>query len=171
MRAQDLLAESVLACKPLVSRYYAGFDDSNHTAQPPSLPNHLAWSLGHLALTMSRVCERLDGRPLPASDFGPVAQPPTTFNPESVAFKSQPVATAATYPPLARCIQIFETACDRLAAAVRAASDAKLAEVVPWGAGQTSLAMLVQRMVFHNGTHTGQIADLRRAMGFRPVLG
>jgi hypothetical protein len=25
-------------------------------------------------------------------------------------------------------------------------------------------------MIFHNGAHTGQIADLRRALGFRSVF-
>jgi hypothetical protein len=28
----------------------------------------------------------------------------------------------------------------------------------------------VARMVFHNGFHTGQIADMRRALGFKGVF-
>src|SRR5256885_8582910 len=44
---------------------------SNHTAQPPGLPNHLAWSLGHLALAMHRAAERIDGAPVPGGDFAP----------------------------------------------------------------------------------------------------
>jgi hypothetical protein len=29
---------------------------------------------------------------------------------------------------------------------------------------------LVSRMTFHNGFHTGQLADLRRALGFRSIF-
>src|SRR5215468_3795807 len=96
MRPQDLLAESVLASKTLTARYFAGFDDTTLTRQPPGLPNHLAWSLGHLAATMHRVAEKLDGRPFPESDFfkGDGARPagPGTgrFDTESVAFASKP---------------------------------------------------------------------------------
>lgn len=172
MNAQMLLAESILACKGLLGRYLAGFSDENRTRQAPGLPNHVAWSLGHLALTMHRVAERIDGRPMPAADFvaGPAGDA-ARFGTESVAFGSTPVAESAGYPSFARCVAIYDGACNRLAAAVREAGDAKMAEVTRWGAGETTISLLCARMVFHNGTHTGQIADLRRALGFKGVLG
>ncbi len=171
MTANDLLAESVLANKQLLGRFLAGFDDGMRVRTAPSLPNHAAWNLGHCALVMSRVTERLDGKPLPDAEFivGPKGDS-QRFGTESVAFGSTPTSDHTTYPAFARCVQIFESACDRLAAAARAATPAQLDSTTQWGNSQTTLAMLVLRMSFHNGMHAGQISDLRRALGFKSVL-
>lgn len=181
MNRQQVLAESVLATKTLVARYLVGFDDSNHTAVAPALPNHVAWTLGHLALTMHRVAEKLDGKPLPRTDFTPPGKgaervsphsvvPLDAYDPDSVAFGSTPVPDARLYPSFPRCGQIFNGACDRLATAVERVPDAALDGSVKWGAGETQLWSLIMRMVFHNGAHTGQIADLRRALNFRSIF-
>jgi hypothetical protein len=169
--AQDALAEAVLNSRALLARYLVGFDDTTHTRQAPGLPNHVAWSLGHLALTMHRVAEMIDGKPLPAGDIGEAgAGSPERFDREMVAFGSKPVPDPSGYPALARCVEIYNGACERMGAAVRSASDAKLAETVKWGAGTATLGSLAGRMVFHNGMHTGQIADLRRALGFTSIF-
>src|ERR1044071_4733811 len=130
MTPRDTIADAILTTKPLAARYFAGFDDTNHTAQAPGLPNHLAWSLGHLALTMSRICEKIDGRPLPEASFSadPVGAAATRYCTEDIAFASRPLADATRYPALARCIEIYNDACDRLAAAVRDAAETKLGE-------------------------------------------
>jgi hypothetical protein len=159
-----------------MARYLAGFDDTNHTRQLPGLPNHVAWNLGHCALTMHRVAERLDGRSLPERDFvtggrkdgGGDAQ---RFSVESVAFGSTPSASGREYPTMTRCREIYESACDRLSEAVRLAPESKLDEMTPWGAGQTMpLYLLALRMMFHNGDHLGQIVDLRRGLGFTSIF-
>lgn len=166
-----LLSDAIVGCKTGLARYLAGFSDENRTRQAPGLPNHVAWSLGHLALTMNRAAEKIDGRPLPASDFiAGSGGSAGSFGTETVAFGSRPVDDPALYPPLARCTAIYEAACDRLAAAVAGAPDAKLAEATPWGNAQTTVGLLAARMIFHNGTHTGQIADLRRALGFKSIF-
>ena len=36
---------------------------------------------------------------------------------------------------------------------------------VAWGGQKVTRARLICRVVFHNGTHAGQILDLRRALG------
>ncbi len=141
MRTQDALADSVLACKQLIGRYLVGFTDESHTRQAPGLPNHVAWCLGHCALTMHRVSEKLDGRPMPTSDFHaglappspPGSNAPDRFGTELVAFGSRPTDAAPEYPALARCIEIYDHACDRLAAAARSATAEKLAERAAWG--------------------------------------
>jgi hypothetical protein len=167
MRTQDSLAAAIESTKVLMARYLKGFDDGNHLRQAPGLPNHAAWNLGHCALTMHRACELLDGKGPPETDFvlkvdrGDASR----FGTESVAFGSTPVADAAAYPPFARCVEIYNAACDRVAALARNGDDALLQKAVPWGAaGQTLAAhLLLARLIFHNGFHTGQIADLRRA--------
>lgn len=177
---QTLLADAVASTAPLLARYLAGFDDSNHTSQAPHLPNHVAWNLGHLALTMHRTAVRLSNpdatpqtSPLPESDFifGAAAGDARRYGTETISFGSKPVDNPKLYPPYARCVAIYNSACERLATAVREAPDAALDKPTKWGGGEIPVAMLVSRMVYHNGFHTGQIADLRRALGFKSVLG
>jgi hypothetical protein len=175
MTPQDLLADSVLATKVLLARYLVGFDEESRIRQAPNLPNHVAWNLGHLALTMHRIAEKIDGRALPEADISavpPSGSSPTAFFAESVAFGSRPQDDVAAYPTLERSVQIYNNACDRLAGAVRATTTEDLQRVVPWGATgmQAPLWSLVARMIFHNGFHTGQIADLRRALGFKSIF-
>ncbi len=169
--ASDTLAEGVLACKPFLVRYLAGFTDGLVTAQATNLPNHVAWSLGHLGLTMHRVADKLDAKGVPESDFvagtkGDAAR----FGIESVAFGSTPVADASNYPGLDRCIAIYEAGCNRLAATVHALDEEGLKKNVPWGESMIPAAAVVHRMIFHNGMHCGQIADLRRALGLKSIF-
>lgn len=182
MNASEVLAEGIELCKPLMARYLAGFDETNRTAQAPGLPNHAAWSLGHCALTMHRVAERVEaiaaGRkptdapgPLCAQDFAPGDRGDRDrFGAESVAFGSRPVDDPAIYPALARCVATYDAACDRLARALRAVEPARLEETIPYGSNALTVRAVALRMVFHNGDHCGQIADLRRALGFKSIF-
>lgn len=177
MNRQDTIAESVLATKQGMARWLAGFDDSNYMKQAPSLPNHIAWTLGHLAVTMHKAAGLVDPRHrLPDSDFivGGTATgggDSRRYASASVEPGSQPTADASQYPAYPRCVEIFNHACDALAAAVRAVPDASLDEIVEWHrAMQIQRGLLAARMGFHNGMHIGQIADLRRALGFKSVF-
>lgn len=173
---QNLIAEGVLSTKGLLNRYLSGFGDPTHVRQTPDLPNHVAWQLGHLALTMHKVGGMLDGKPLPTGDFltgdgTKGSRDVGKFDTEAVSFGSRPEERYDRFPTLPRCVEIYDQACERLAHAVRSVPDAKLDEPLPWGMGQQMPAgVLVQRMIFHNGFHCGQIADLRRALGFRSIF-
>ena len=174
----EVLAAAVLETKMLLGRYLAGFNDVTHVRQVPDLPNHVAWALGHCALTMHTVAAKFDGKPTPRDDFvtGDGTQGSRdrgVFDTEAVAFGSRPEERHDRYPRLDRCVQIYNSAADRLAAAIRQADEATLDKPVPWGATGASIPLwaLAVRMVFHNGFHTGQIADLRRALGFKSIFG
>ncbi len=174
MDRRDALAESVLTCKQLLARYLAGFDETTRVRQVPNLPNHVAWSLGHCALTMQRATEKLSGRAFPPEDSpflpGATRGDATRFGAEGVALGSRPTDDPTAYPSLERARAIFDSACDRLAAAVRAAPDARLDETIPWGQIQLTVQGAIARMIFHNGFHCGQIADLRRALGMKSIF-
>ena len=174
MNRQQTLANAVLESRVLLARYFKGFDESNRTRQAPNLPNHFAWTLGHLALTLHRTAEKFDGRALPASDFvqgDGRAGTAGRFDTESVCFGSQPVDEPAIYPGHDRCVAIFDDAIQRLVAAIRRTDDAKLDTLATWGGGtQVKLWSLAIRMVFHTGTHCGQLADLRRALGLGSIF-
>jgi len=172
----EMLAWMIETSRPLTTRYFAGFTDANRAAQLPHMPNHFAWTLGHCALTMHRLAERLDGAPLPERDFEAgvlraSGSPPARFGTEGVAFGSTPIPENDAYPLVARCIGVFGSACDRFAAAVRTAGDERLAELESWGAAQLPMADLVVRVSLHNTMHSGQLVDLRRGLGFARVVG
>jgi hypothetical protein len=173
MTRQQILSDCLRESRALLARYLRGFDDSNHATQVPHLPNHVAWTLGHVALTMHRMAERLDHRTLPESDFvkgDGRAGTADRFDTESVCFGSKPVAEPKLYPKFSRCVAIFEAAIERLAVAAHGADDATLDAPTKWAQTEVPTWTLLPRMVFHNGTHTGQLADLRRALGMGSIF-
>ena len=171
MTGQDALAEAVLASKGFLTRYVAGFKDENCTKQSEHLPNHVVWCLGHCAMTMHRAAGHIDGQPIPNADFSKDdVGTGSKFHTESVAFGSAPSDDKTHYPFLARAVEIYSAACDRLAAAVRAADEATLNGTIKWRESELSLWALVMRVTFHNGMHGGQITDLRRALGLERVI-
>ena len=173
MRAQDVLADTVLASRDLLLRYLTGFTDENRARQAMNLPNHLIWILGHLAFTLNRAAEFLDGKPVPASDFfenDTTADRTTSYCAAEIRIGSEPVADPDAYPSLERGRAIFEAGCMRLAEAVRRTDESALAREVDWGTQRIRLWALVQRVIFHNGMHAGEIVDLRRALGMERVI-
>ncbi len=167
----NVLADAIDGSRQATELFFTGFDDSNRTSQAPGLPNHFAWTVGHLAFVMHRAAERFDAGPLPESDFVPAARGDSSrFGIEGVAKDSVPLADASAYPSDARCREIFSKAAARLVSAVRAASDDKLATTTKWGPREMALAALASRMGFHNGFHAGQLASLRKALGMKGML-
>lgn len=168
----ETLADAIGEAMPLFERFLKGFGDANRTKQAPGLPNHAAWTLGHLGLVANRGAERVAGyedpQPLPAEDFG--APGPTKFDPESVAIGSSPVDDPEQYPSWERGLAIYSGAYKRLVHAVRHASDEDLQRSVSWGSGTLTVEALIVRLIVHLGTHAGQIVDLRRALGFEPLI-
>ena len=172
----ETLARLVETSTPLATRYFAGFTDANRAVQLPALPNHFAWTLGHCSLTMHRLAERLDAGGLPEADFQFGVQraegsPPTRFGTEGVAFGSTPVPEEGAYPTVARCVEVFEAACARLASGVGGATDARLDAQETWGSATLPMADLVLRIITHTAMHTGQLVDLRRGLGLSRVIG
>jgi len=170
---QQTLAEAVRSTSGYLTRYLAGFDDSNATTQGMDLPNHAAWTLGHCAYTMHRVSARFDGQDPPETDFidGDGAQGDAQrYDVRSIVIGSEPVDDPSRYPRLQRGRAIYEQACERLARCCEYATDAQLDELQDWHGGPLPLQALVLRICFHNGTHAGQLVDLRRALGLPNVI-
>lgn len=187
MTRRDTIAEAILASRMLFHRYLAGFDDTNHTRQASNLPNHVAWCLGHCALTLHRGLERVNNQPLPEADFFTPPSDLTTRTPprpvrpgvvstlnrydtETIAFQSLPSENGAIYPRYQRCVEIFDRACERYAAGIRELPEERLDTMIQWGQIQIPVWASGLRLAFHNGTHCGQIADLRRALGMRSIF-
>lgn len=160
---------------PYITRFLPGFDDSNRAVQAPGIHNHVAWTLGHLALTMHRAAERVDGKTdLPQADFvvgDGSSGGPDRFDSESVCYGSTPSSEAVRYPTFDRCVTIFEAAAERAAAVAEHADETLLGDLTTWGGSETTKGDLLVRMALHNATHAGQIIDLRRALGMPKLVG
>jgi len=178
MSIAETLASTVEYAKPNLRRYLQGFTDETRVAQAPSLPNHVIWTLGHLALYMHRAANRINGcddRPLPDEHFltgdGEEGQP-TRFDTESVCFGSRPMPQTSIYPTLDAGKVVFNAAIEHLASTVRELGDGRMDDQTHWGRQKNlmSIADLVRHMIYHNATHTGQIVDLRRALCMPPII-
>lgn len=162
MSGFNALAEAVSETGDFFLRYVKGFDDGNATAQTPGLPNHLVWTLGHLALYMHRASELITQTEV---ELG--------WDPEPFAFGSATSDDPSAYPDLATMLRRFNSAVDALTTAVGGLPAGGLDRQIQWGGPGATISVrdLVLRMVFHNGTHCGQIIDLRRGLGLGRVLG
>ncbi len=168
-----LMARQIRTAHSLLERYLADFDDVTRTRQAQNLPNHAAWCIGHLALTLHVAANLFgDDQPPPESAFiAGDRGDERRFGLESVSFASVPSDDPARYPTWPRCLEILSSAVERAAAAVAKLSEEELQVEVPWGGGQSTREKIAVRQVFHLGTHCGQIADLRRALGMGSVFG
>ncbi|MEL7472531.1 MAG: DinB family protein [Planctomycetota bacterium] len=166
------LAQAFRDAVPLFTRFLDGFDDTNRTTQAPGLANHAAWTLGHVALYLHRGAEAFDGLALPETDFIPSELGALDqFGTESVSFGSEPADEPDRYPTWARCEAVFRAAAERYALAVERATPEQLSGEVKWGSGTTLGAALAVRHIVHMSNHTGQLIDLRRALGMPRVVG
>lgn len=178
MQDGTLLAAMLRSTEPLMMRYLEGFTDATRCSQAHGMKNHLAWIIGHCALTMHRVAERVEGFDTPqrllTSDWvhgDGTAGDPSRFDTESVRYGSEPSTDPKRYPRMDRCVEILQVAFGHLAVTLEAAKPEALDRKTRWGGGEVRVRDLVPRMIFHNGTHTGQIIDLRRALGMPKTVG
>jgi len=132
-------------------------------SQPFAGANHALWSLGHLTCTHDWLAGLLDGKPsaLPG-DYN------TLFN-----MGSQPQNDASKYPSWESVQRAYQGAFDRLYAAVGAMNDAQLDQPCAgetYGFATDKLDAL-HKGAWHMGWHSGQVADVRRAMGMPGLYG
>ncbi|MFU8829381.1 MAG: DinB family protein [Phycisphaerales bacterium] len=155
----------------MLTRFLDGFTDETRTRQAPGLPNHVAWVLGHCALTMGRLAERAGGPSIPSDFFiegvggdgrrGNLSR----FDADAVSPGSSPTDEPELWPSLEVCRECFDEAVETLADTLASASDEGLADSISWGNIEYPLRDLGIRLSLHNALHAGQIADLRRALG------
>ncbi len=170
---QEILAQLVRACYNSFERFLQGFTEENRTEQAPDLPNHVAWTLGHIALVVEQVACALDGGEMSEEHFlvgRDRESPPLRYNTETICFGSRPVDDPALYPPLERGREIFKSAMQRLERAAARIDDGRLNETFTLGPWSLTLVELIGRVTCHNMIHAGQLTDLRRALGFDPVV-
>lgn len=171
-RAKATRSTSVMRIRAVASLRYArsildglfkDFPVDKHTYQPAMTDNHIIWTLGHLAITNQWFAGLLDGEP-PALPDG--------YN-ELFGYKSKPNPDLAAYPPYDEVRQQYEAAFARLIRAADALrdSDLTISCAAESGGFAKDKAEVLERAVWHEGWHGGQVSALRRSLGLPPVMG
>jgi hypothetical protein len=158
-----VLIENCTANTKLLQRFVADIPEEKMCVHLPGLPNHPAWTIGHLTLTRAGMAG-LVGKPvdLPA-DWK------ARFGGNSV-----PLADASAYMKKDDMLGLFTRTHEHLVGALKDVNDAALDEpnpnerLAPFY--PTKRHWLWNVLTTHDGMHLGQIGDFRRALGMGRVL-
>lgn len=132
--------------------------DEEMVEQPPGVPNHAAWTLGHIIIS----CQGM------ATELG--AMPWLPDNWESVfGYGSTPRSEEQGYPEKAQLQSLLADSATRLSDTVRGVGASVLGQQLPDEDFPTMGHLLLQVVVAHTAYHAGQLAVWRRAMGKEPV--
>jgi len=141
-----------------VEKSVADLSEQQMVEQPTGVPNHAAWTLGHVILS----CQGI------AVELGAEAWLPDNW--ESVyGYGSMPRGDLQFYPRKAELLAILASATSRLRQALLAATDSVLSRSLPGGQLPTMAHLLLQVVVAHTAYHAGQLTVWRRAIGKHSV--
>lgn len=128
--------------------------------QPGNLRNHVAWTIGHLALASEVVALEFDAEPIFPEAWMPRFMPGAEI-----------VGGVDAWPSMAELLSQLERSHERLAALIPTLSAEALAAPTRMEMVQYKFAEVgrfaTYVMTAHEGLHLGQIADVRRALGLQ----
>ena len=138
--------------------------DDQMTRQPQGLVNHPAWTLGHLALTSNHLAKML----------GLESTVPAAWT-EAFRVGGVPSGEAAAFPPKQQLLDELAAQHQRVAEAIETADPALFDREHPSEGARKRFPTIGDYAVFlissHEGSHLGQIAAWRRAMGLGSATG
>ena len=140
-----------------------GVPESHAVSQVAPANNHVIWTLGHLAMTSDWLATLIDGKP---------SRTPKSYEP-LFGMGSMPTGELSNYPSLKEVRAEYDRSFERLINAAKARTDAELFEP-PAGDSSgftTNKLDSLLKGAWHEGWHIGQIADLRRGLGIKPMMG
>jgi len=128
--------------------------DEEMVEQPPGVPNHGTWTLGHLIFSCQGMATELGVSPWLPGDW------------ESVfGYGSTPRSEGGSYPKKAELQTLLADAVTRLRDALRRVDASVLRSSLSADDFPTMGHLLLQVVVAHTAYHAGQLAVWRRAMG------
>jgi hypothetical protein len=161
-RMKDAILNSLALHMRTLRELVGDVDDAQMTRQPPGVPNHPAWTLGHIAFSFQGIGEELGLDPWLPEDW--VAR----FKTGSV-----PAAERQAYPTRQELLDTLADAEQRLRERLSGMDDAALRRPLPDEQAREILPTLgdavLQVIVGHTAAHLGQLAVWRRAMGLPEV--
>jgi uncharacterized damage-inducible protein DinB len=126
--------------------------------QPPGVPNHAAWTLGHVIHSCQAMAGELGVEPWLPRDWG-----------SQFGYGSSPTAVVSQYSSKAALLAAMGEASHRLRTALLGMDDTALAEPLPDETVRDILPTkghaILQVVAAHTAYHAGQLAVWRRAIG------
>ena len=137
-----------------IEKSVADLSDDEMVRQPVGVPNHAAWTLGHIIYSCQGIAVELGMEPwLPEtweSDFG---------------YGSKPLPDTGRYLTNAEMLKLFADSTCRLRQALLTADKSILGSRLPDDELPTMTHLLLQVVLGHTSYHVGQLAVWRRAIG------
>lgn len=140
----------------------ADLSDEDIVLQPPGVPNHAAWTLGHIIYSCQAMAAELGVEPWLPGDWE-----------SQFGYGSSPTAVATQRPAKAALLAALAEASHRLQRALSEMNETALAEPLPDLKAREILPTkghaMLQVVAAHTAYHAGQLAAWRRAIGRQPV--
>ena len=146
----------------MINKFAEGFGPEQVVAQAGACPNHLLWTLGHLASSASWTHGMITGgTPIVPEGYS------TLFG-----MGSKPIGDPALYPSFNEVREAYESSFRRLVNAVEQLDDRALLQAPEQDSGGFISDKLdaLNKLAWHEGWHVGQLSDLRRGLGLPNVF-
>ncbi len=137
-----------------VEESVADLSEQQMVEQPPGVPNHATWTLGHIITSCQGIAAELGAERWLPNDW------------ESIfGYGSQPSPDLSYYPTKAEMLDALTEAAKRLCQVLFGIKEAMLRQPLPDAPVPTMGHLLFQVVVAHTAFHGGQLAVWRRAIG------
>ena len=137
-----------------VKKSVADLSEEQMVLQPPGVPNHGMWTLGHIIFSCQGITVELGAEPWLPDDWE------STFG-----YDSTPSSELSRYLKKPEMLELLDDSASRLCYSVRAADKSVLKQPLPDETLPTMGHMLLHVVAAHTGYHAGQLAVWRRAIG------
>jgi len=146
----------------MTDKLIEGFPELKATFQALPTDNHLAWTLGHLAMTNAWFTGLATGKK---------AQLPEPYE-GLFGYKSTPKPDAKAYPPLSELMEHHRAQFNGLIEALERTADDAMTKACVEDSGGFAKDMqdIADRAVWHEGWHSGQLSSIRRGLGLPSVM-
>jgi len=137
-----------------VKKSVADLSEEQMVLQPPEVPNHGMWTLGHVIFSCQGMAVELGAEPWLPDDWE------STFG-----YGSVPSSDLSRYLTKAEMLQFLDDSVSRLCDSIRTADESVLRKAVSDETLPTMGHMLLHVVAAHTGYHAGQLAVWRRGIG------
>jgi hypothetical protein len=132
----------------------ADLSETEMVEQPINVPNHGAWTLGHVIFSCQGIAAELGTDPWLPDDWE-----------ARFGYGSTPSPDPSRYPDKSEMLSLLADAASRLRQILLAADESVLKRPLPDESLPTMGHVLIQVVVGHSAYHAGQLAVWRRAIG------
>lgn len=137
-----------------IEQSVADLSETEMVEQPTNVPNHGAWTIGHMIFSCQGIAAELGTEPWLPDDWE-----------ARFGYGSRPSSDPSRYPDKSEMLLLLTDAASRLRGAVLAADESVLKQPLPDESLPTMGHLLIQVIVGHSAYHAGQLAVWRRAIG------